>query len=114
SQKTRYIFLSILYAAFEGIILAILPILAISLILNPSTPGDLPKPVMWIIFVVSSLPVFGFQLLRIVLSNRRFRNNIRKPVDAVYWNWEINPQGCWLAVSVFIIAIFCLVWLKLT
>src|SRR4030095_10321014 len=48
SQKTRYIFLSILYAAFEGIILAILPILAISLILNPSTPGDLPKPVMWI------------------------------------------------------------------
>ena len=32
SQKSRYVFLSILYAIFEGIVLALLPIAAIGLI----------------------------------------------------------------------------------
>lgn len=106
SQKRRYVFLSILYAAIESMILAWLPLIAIGMILNPVNPkGDLPTPLMWFVFFVSSLPVLGFQLLRIILSNKRFRSNIRKPVDAKYWNWEINPQGCWLALSIFIIAI---------
>lgn len=109
SQKSRYVFLSILYAIVLGMVLALLPVVVIGLIFYPAKPSVLPASVALPVIFVCSFPVLGFQLLRVHLSNKRIRNHIKKPMDVSYWNWETNPQGCWLSLSTMIIAVFCLI-----
>lgn len=110
SQKIRYGFLSVLYALVEGMILALIPLFIFDGIFNPSKLRTfVPTSEALPVFFFCAFPVLGFQLFRVLLSIKRVRKNIRKPMNVSSWNWEINPQGNWLTLSVVIIAVFCVV-----
>ena len=110
SQKTRFVFLSVIYAVANGMIIALIPLFIFDGIFNPSKfRVSMSTPIALPVIFLCALPVLGFQLLRIIKSNKRVRDNLRKPMNVSFWNWQANPQGLWLSLSIIIILVGCIV-----
>src|SRR5262245_9124920 len=105
TQRTRYVLLSIFYSVVEGMILSSLPFAIIGRVFYPCNNQFVSTPVFLLGVLVCSVPVLGFQLFRVVLSDSRVKNNIRRPMDVSVWTWQTNPQGWWLAISVIVLAV---------
>ena len=108
-QKIHYVILSIFYSLALGLILALSPVEIISWILYPSETRFLPMPLYLFGLLICALFVLGFQLFRVILSIKRIRSNIRKPMDISYWTWQTNPQGFWEAVCTVNLLLFCFI-----
>jgi len=92
AKKLGYLLLSFVYGVMLGFFFS-LAVFAVTGFLAHITDPHYPSTKNTIIVtLVFAFFVFCGQLLRIVLSNRRFESSFQQPMKVSFWTFQINLQ----------------------
>lgn len=90
-QKLHYLLISTFYSAILGFMMALTTTSIIERVVKITNPNYLSSITLLTWTFVFSIPIFIFHLFRVYLSVVRSESDIQEPMEASFWNWQINP-----------------------